>query len=148
MQNAYHMLIKKILILASIAVVTVTTIAAPTWATSRIKDLVNIEGIRDNQLIGYGLVVGLNGTGDTLRNAPFTDQSLKAMLERLGINAKDAEMKPENTAAVMVTANATPVIPYPSAGQSNPANRTVLASVEYATTPGRPTARNRLSVGV
>ncbi len=74
-------------------------------ASSRIKDIVSIEGIRDNQLIGYGLVVGLNGTGDTLRNTPFTEQSITAMLERLGINTKNADMKPQNVAAVMVTAN-------------------------------------------
>ncbi len=55
--------------------------AAPAWATSRIKDLANVEGVRQNQLIGYGLVVGLNGTGDTLNNIPFTKQSLQAMLE-------------------------------------------------------------------
>ena len=54
----------------------------PANATSRIKDLANIEGVRQNQLIGYGLVVGLNGTGDTLNNIPFTKQSLQAMLER------------------------------------------------------------------
>ena len=53
---------------------------APAHATSRIKDLANIEGVRQNQLIGYGLVVGLNGTGDTLNNIPFTKQSLQAML--------------------------------------------------------------------
>ena len=52
-------------------------------ANSRIKDLVSFEGVRENQLVGYGLVVGLNGTGDTLRNAPFTQQSMIAMLERL-----------------------------------------------------------------
>lgn len=74
-------------------------------AASRIKDIVSIEGIRDNQLIGYGLVVGLNGTGDTLRNTPYTEQSLTAMLERLGVNAKGETMRPENVAAVMVTAN-------------------------------------------
>lgn len=74
-------------------------------APSRIKDIVSIEGVRDNQLIGYGLVVGLNGTGDTLRNSPYTEQSLTAMLERLGVNAKGTTMRPENVAAVMVTAN-------------------------------------------
>ena len=74
-------------------------------ASSRIKDLVSIEGVRENQLVGYGLVVGLNGTGDTLRNAPFTQQSMIAMLERLGVNTRGTEMKPVNTAAVMVTAN-------------------------------------------
>src|SRR5690606_37038006 len=76
--------------------------------TSRIKDIVTFEGVRDNVLVGYGLVVGLNGTGDTLRNAPFTQQSLQAMLERLGVNTRDAVMKTENVAAVMVTATLPP----------------------------------------
>jgi flagellar P-ring protein precursor FlgI len=74
-------------------------------ATSRIKDLANIEGLRQNQLIGYGLVVGLNGSGDTLNNIPFTKQSLQAMLERLGVNVRGAQMRTGNVAAVMVTAN-------------------------------------------
>lgn len=74
-------------------------------ATSRIKDIVTFEGVRDNMLVGYGLVVGLDGTGDTLRNSPFTQQSLEAMLERLGVNTRNVDMKTENTAAVMVTAN-------------------------------------------
>jgi flagellar P-ring protein precursor FlgI len=74
-------------------------------STSRIKDLANIEGVRQNQLIGYGLVVGLNGTGDTLNNIPFTKQSLQAMLERLGVNVRGATMRTGNVAAVMVTAN-------------------------------------------
>lgn len=72
---------------------------------SRIKDIVSIEGIRENQLIGYGLVVGLNGTGDVFLNVPYTQQSLTAMLERLGVNSKEIIMRPENVAAVMVTAN-------------------------------------------
>jgi flagellar P-ring protein precursor FlgI len=75
------------------------------WATSRIKDLVNIEGVRQNQLVGYGLVVGLNGTGDTLNNIPFTKQSLQAMLERLGVNVRGQTLRTGNVAAVMVTAN-------------------------------------------
>src|SRR5215475_14360323 len=79
--------------------------AASAGATSRIKDLVNIEGVRQNQLIGYGLVVGLNGTGDTLNNIPFTKQSLQAMLERLGVNIRGATIRTGNVAAVMVTAN-------------------------------------------
>jgi flagellar P-ring protein precursor FlgI len=74
-------------------------------ATARIKDIVNIEGVRDNQLVGYGLVVGLNGTGDSLTNAPFTKQSLQAMLERLGVNTIGENMRTGNVAAVMVTAN-------------------------------------------
>jgi flagellar P-ring protein FlgI len=76
--------------------------------TSRIKDLANIEGIRQNQLIGYGLVVGLNGTGDTLNNTPFTKQSLQGMLERLGVNIRGQQIRTGNVAAVMVTANLPP----------------------------------------
>jgi len=74
-------------------------------ATARIKDIVNIEGVRDNQLVGYGLVVGLNGTGDGLSNSPFTKQSRQAMLERLGVNTRGENMRTGNVAAVMETAN-------------------------------------------
>ena len=74
-------------------------------AFSRLKDLIDVEGIRDNMLVGYGLVVGLNGTGDSLRNAPFTQQSLTTMLERLGVNTRGDTMQTKNVAAVMVTAN-------------------------------------------
>src|SRR6201990_3344218 len=77
--------------------------AIPAGATSRIKDLANIEGVRQNQLIGYGLVVGLNGTGDN--NIPFTKQSLQAMLERMGVNIRGATIRTGNVAAVMVTGN-------------------------------------------
>ena len=77
-------------------------------AASRIKDLAAIEGVRENQLIGYGLVVGLNGTGDSLNNAPFTKQSLQAMMERMGVNTRGANMRTANVAAVMVTANLPP----------------------------------------
>ena len=73
--------------------------------TSRIKDLASVEGVRQNQLVGYGLVVGLNGSGDTLNNAPFTKQSLTAMLERLGVNTRGANLRTANVAAVMVTAD-------------------------------------------
>jgi flagellar P-ring protein precursor FlgI len=74
-------------------------------ASSRVKDLVEVEGIRDNMLVGYGLVVGLNGTGDSLKNAPFTQQSIQTMLERLGVNTRGSVMQTKNVAAVMVTAN-------------------------------------------
>ncbi len=80
----------------------------PTFAfagSARIKDIVDIEGVRDNQLIGYGLVVGLNGTGDSLNNAPFTKQSLQAMLERLGVNTHGESVRTANVAAVMVTSS-------------------------------------------
>lgn len=70
----------------------------------RIKDIADVEGVRENMLVGYGLVVGLKGTGDSLTNAPFTEQSLKGMLERLGVNTRDADLKTKNVAAVMVTA--------------------------------------------
>ncbi len=79
-------------------------IAGPAAAKSRIKDIVEFEGVRENMLVGYGIVVGLNGTGDALRNAPFTKQSLEAMLERLGVNTRDANLNTKNVAAVMVTA--------------------------------------------
>lgn len=77
-------------------------------ATSRIKDIVDIEGVRDNQLVGYGLVVGLNGTGDSVNNSPFTEQSLIAMLERLGVNIRGQNLNTGNVAAVMVTSTLPP----------------------------------------
>jgi len=77
----------------------------PASAFSRVKDLVDVQGIRDNMLVGYGLVVGLNGTGDSLKNAPFTQQSIQTMLERLGVNTRGTTMQTKNVAAVMVTAN-------------------------------------------
>jgi flagellar P-ring protein precursor FlgI len=77
----------------------------PALAFSRVKDLVDVEGIRDNMLVGYGLVVGLNGTGDSLKNAPFTQQSIQTMLERLGVNTRGQVMQTKDVAAVMVTAN-------------------------------------------
>lgn len=76
--------------------------------TTRIKDIVNFESVRENQLIGYGLVVGLNGTGDSLGNSPFTEQSLIAMLERLGVNVRGQNLNTGNVAAVMVTATLPP----------------------------------------
>jgi flagellar P-ring protein precursor FlgI len=82
-------------------------LAAPAGAQVRIKDIADVEGVRDNQLVGYGLVVGLNGTGDRLRSAVFTRQSLIGVLERLGVNTRDQEARldTKNVAAVMVTAN-------------------------------------------
>jgi flagellar P-ring protein precursor FlgI len=71
---------------------------------TRIKDIVSVGGVRANQLVGYGLVIGLNGTGDSLRNAPFTDQSLQSMLDRMGVNIRKAQAKTRNIAAVIVTA--------------------------------------------
>ncbi len=83
---------------------------APAAAQVRIKDIADIEGVRDNQLVGYGLVVGLNGTGDKLDSAVFTRESLVAMLERLGVNTRNqiTQLSTRNVAAVMVTADLPP----------------------------------------
>src|SRR5574344_786423 len=77
-------------------------------AASRIKDIADFEGVRDNQLIGYGLVVGLNGTGDNIKSINFTKESLVSMLDRIGINSRDGQLKAKNIAAVMVTASLPP----------------------------------------
>ena len=80
------------------------------WATQvaagpvRIKDLVEFDGVRGNDLVGYGLVVGLDGTGDGLRNAPFTEEIMTSILERLGVNVTGEQFRPRNVAAVIVTA--------------------------------------------
>src|SRR5215831_20509940 len=76
----------------------------PAIAASRVKDIADFEGVRDNMLVGYGLVVGLNGTGDSLNRSIFTRESLIGMLERLGVNARDTSLRTQNVAAVMVTA--------------------------------------------
>lgn len=93
------------LLLALLLAACLSALPGSAEASSRIKDIVDVEGIRDNMLVGYGLVVGLNGTGDTLRNAPFTQQSLVGMLERLGVNTRGTTLKTANVAAVMVSAN-------------------------------------------
>jgi flagellar P-ring protein precursor FlgI len=83
-------------------------VASPAAAAVRIKDIAQLEGLRDNQLIGYGLVIGLQGTGDSMSNAPFTQQSMQSMLERLGINVGNRSMRTRNVAAVLVTADLPP----------------------------------------
>ncbi|MDF3607284.1 flagellar basal body P-ring protein FlgI [Paracoccus sp. DMF-8] len=85
---------------AFLLILPLTSFAAPV----RIKDLANFDGVRGNDLIGYGLVVGLNGTGDSLRNAPFTEDIMAGLLERLGVNVTDEAFRPKNVAAVIVTA--------------------------------------------
>ena len=82
---------------------------APVWAGPiRIKDLVEFDGVRSNDLVGYGLVVGLNGSGDGLRNSPFTEEILSNLLERLGVNVTGEQFQPKNVAAVFVTASLPP----------------------------------------
>ena len=77
-------------------------------APVRLKDLVEFDGVRKNDLVGYGLVVGLNGTGDGLRNAPFTEEIMVNILERLGVNVTGEQFRPKNVAAVLVTASLPP----------------------------------------
>ncbi|MBC7952209.1 MAG: flagellar basal body P-ring protein FlgI [Rhodospirillaceae bacterium] len=94
---------------AGLVAATIACMPQTAWGASRIKDIADFEGVRDNMLVGYGIVVGLNGTGDDLTNAPFTKESLVGMLERLGVNIRAqggtiATLKPKNIAAVMVTA--------------------------------------------
>jgi flagellar P-ring protein FlgI len=93
--------------------------AAYAEAAVRIKDIADIRGMRENQIVGYGLVIGLNGTGDTLRNSPFTEQSLQSMLDNMGINvrsdntnptARPTTLRTRNVAAVLVTADLPPDI--------------------------------------
>jgi len=92
------------LLVSSIAGLCACLLSVPANADSRIKDIVNFEGVRDNMLMGYGLVVGLNGTGDKLTNNAFTEQSLIAFLERQGVNTRGTALKTKNVAAVTVTA--------------------------------------------
>ncbi len=90
----------KILIALSLLV---ATLSPATSQSVRVKDLVEIDGVRANDLVGYGLVVGLNGTGDGLRNSPFTEEIMSNILERLGVNVTGEQFRPRNVAAVIVT---------------------------------------------
>jgi flagellar P-ring protein precursor FlgI len=83
----------------------VCALASQGLAAVRIKDITSLRGARDDQLIGYGLVVGLQGTGDTLRNVPFTEQAIQAMLDRMGVNVRGSALRNRNVAAVIVTAD-------------------------------------------
>jgi flagellar P-ring protein precursor FlgI len=82
----------------------------PGQVASRIKDIAQLQSSRDNQLVGYGLVIGLSGSGDSLRNSPFTEQSIRAMLENLGIATEGGSARAKNVAAVIVTANMPPYV--------------------------------------
>jgi flagellar P-ring protein precursor FlgI len=99
---------KQLLLTLSAALLAVMIGATAAHSASRIKDITEFEGVRDNMLVGYGLVVGLNGSGDSLKNGHFTKQSLKAMLNRLGVKPTDAGLDSKNVAAVMVTAKLPP----------------------------------------
>lgn len=91
-------------IVAVLCLLPILAVAAPV----RIKDLATIDGVRGNDLVGYGLVVGLNGTGDSVRNAPYTEEMLGSLLDRLGVNVTNETFRPKNVAAVMVTGTLPP----------------------------------------
>lgn len=95
---------------AVIAMLIIAGVIQPAFGASRIKDIVNIEGVRDNLLVGYGLVVGLNGTGDSISDGHFTKESLQSMLNRMGIKTTDDAVDSDNVAAVMVTAVLPPFV--------------------------------------
>lgn len=91
--------------LVKAAMLSLSLLVSPLVSAERIKDLASIQGVRENQLIGYGLVVGLDGSGDQVRQAPFTQQSLTNMLSQLGVTIpQGSNMQLKNVAAVMVTA--------------------------------------------
>jgi len=98
--NIFRCLVSVVLI----GILPATTFASPI----RLKDLVEFDGVRSNDLVGYGLVVGLNGTGDGLRNSPFTEEILTNILERLGVNVTGEQFRAKNVAAVLVTASLPP----------------------------------------
>ncbi len=109
--NALLARTRQVVAAATAIAIVMAGLPTPAHAASRIKDIANFEGVRGNMLVGYGLVVGLSGTGDQLQqNAPFTQQSLVGMLERLGVNTRDSTgavpitFNPKNVAAVIVTA--------------------------------------------
>ena len=88
-----------------LGILALSMLCSNAMATSRIKDIADFEGVRENMLIGYGLVVGLNGTGDNIKSIDFTKESLISMLDQIGINARGGQIKSKNVAAVMVTAS-------------------------------------------
>ena len=100
--------IRRVLLLLAALALALTAPWAADAASVRIKDIVNVQGVRGNDLVGYGLVVGLNGTGDSLRSIPFTEDSLINLLERLGVNIEGEDVKAKNVAAVIVTATLPP----------------------------------------
>ena len=90
--------------LAGCLVIGLRLMAGEADAGSRIKDITTVRGVRANQLMGYGLVVGLNGTGDNPRNSPFTEQAIQSMLDRMGVNVRLLKPQTKNVAGVIVTA--------------------------------------------
>ena len=104
-QTGSQLFLRCVTALVALAVICFSAVPAE---AARIKDVVAFEGVRENMLMGYGLVVGLNGTGDKLKNAAFTEQSLIGFLERQGVNTRGIQLKSKNVAAVTVTAKLPP----------------------------------------
>lgn len=101
--------LRRIICRALLSIFLATFLAETASATLvRIKDLVEFDGVRGNDLVGYGLVVGLNGTGDGIRNSPFTEETMSNLLERLGVNVTGEKIRPKNVAAVFVTGSLPP----------------------------------------
>jgi flagellar P-ring protein precursor FlgI len=94
--------------LAGAALLLVTGLVAPVEAQVRVKDVARVQGVRENSLVGYGLVIGLNGTGDRTTASPFTPQAIANMLQRLGVTVPAVSLNTKNVAAVMVTARLLP----------------------------------------
>lgn len=88
----------------SLGIILALAVAPVAQSQTKLRDILDIEGVRSNDLVGYGIVVGLNGSGDSVRNAPYTEDSLSHMLERLGVNVQGEDIRPNNVAAVLVTA--------------------------------------------
>ena len=101
---------------------------APAHAAVRIKEVAAVQGVRSNQLVGYGLIVGLDGTGDQSTQTPFTTQSLNAMLQQMGVTLPPGvTMQPRNVAAVMVTAQ---LPPFAQPGQTLDVNVSSLGNAK------------------
>ena len=103
------MKVRSLVLVLPLLVIWLAGFLSPALASpARIKDLVEVDGVRGNDLLGYGLVVGLNNTGDTLRNSPFTEDAIMNLLERLGVNVSGEQIRARNVAAVLVTATLPP----------------------------------------
>jgi flagellar P-ring protein precursor FlgI len=101
-------ILRRTLSALALAALALMPAAATMAAEVRIKDIADVQGVRGNDLVGYGLVIGLNGTGDTIRNSPYTEEALTNILERMGVNVQGTDFRPDNIAAVFVTATLPP----------------------------------------
>ncbi len=109
MQDQSERVLRWVVVLAFLAASTAVWWPAPASAAVRVKEVASVQGVRSNQLLGYGLVVGLDGTGDQATQTPFTTQSLNALLQQMGVTLpQGVTMSPKNVAAVLVTAQLPP----------------------------------------